>query len=379
MNLIKIKFFSFLILVVSATFFYYSYFNKNFILFLFGIFFLNFFFFILIKKNRNLIIFISTITFFLLIIEFFFVIYIKVGSYFDPSSDYVNKEYFLKNSELGYTLNPGVFKSKKIASDGSLIYDVKYVIDKSGFRKTETNFNSTKNINFYGCSFTFGEGLNQSETLPSYFSESFPDYKINNFGVHGWGVNHAVNIIDKQSDSKINILLTYPEHSLRSSCKVSYSYNFPKYKISNDSAMFIGNCETCFLKNDFFCKILFKSETFRFFHNRIFKSNLVTEVDIELYFSLISEFIKISKGKDQKVLIGFLPTSLNKYYDRFSRLGDLKDVYTVDLRLLNYNKLSARDSIYYLHKEDRHPSSLANEIRANIISDYIDELKILKN
>ena len=105
----------------------------------------------------------------------------------------------------------------------------------------------------------------------------------------------------------------------------------------------------------------------------------MTEVDIELYFSLISEFIKISKGKDQKVLIGFLPTSLNKYYDRFSRLGYLKDVYTVDLRLLNYNKLSARDSIYYLHKEDRHPSSLANEIRANIISDYIDELKILKN
>ena len=377
MILIKNKFFSFFVLLVSVTLFYYSYQNKNFILILIGILFLQFLFFILIKKTRNIIIFFSTITFSYLIIELFIIAYSNDVPYFDPSSDYVNKEYFVENKEIGYTLSPGVFKSKKIASDGNLIYDVKYVIDKSGFRKTKTNFNSTKNINFYGCSFTFGEGLNQSETLPYYFSELFPDYKINNFGVHGWGVNQAVNIIDEQSDSEINILLTYPEHSLRSSCKVLYSYDFPKYKIFNDSVKLIGNCESCFLKNDFLCRVFFKSKVFLFFYLRINRTYIVDEIDIELYFSLIDEFIKKSKAKNQQVLLGILPTHLNQYYDRFSKLNSIERVYVVDIRLLDYN--NAKDSIYYLHKEDKHPSSLANKIRANIISDYIEKLQILKN
>lgn len=77
------------------------------------------------------------------------------------------------------------------------IYDVTCSIRTDGFRSTKGNPLSKQTYVFLGCSFTFGDGLNDDETLPYYFSELM-NFKLNvlNFGVIGKGTNLAISILN---------------------------------------------------------------------------------------------------------------------------------------------------------------------------------------
>jgi hypothetical protein len=45
---------------------------------------------------------------------------------------------------------------------------------------------------FFGGSYTFGEGVNDNETMPSYVSQLAPKYKSYNYGVGGYGPQHML-------------------------------------------------------------------------------------------------------------------------------------------------------------------------------------------
>src|SRR5690242_12950529 len=96
----------------------------------------------------------------------------------DSSAGYATK------SDLGYQGNPGIHVSEKLGKNGESIYTVKYTIVDDGFRITPNNSSTGNTINFLGCSFTFGEGLNDDQTLPYYVSE-FGRYHVRNYGFVG--------------------------------------------------------------------------------------------------------------------------------------------------------------------------------------------------
>ena len=77
-----------------------------------------------------------------------------------------------------------------------IIYDVVYSAYNNGFRKTRGDIDSKEVYVFLGCSFTFGDGLNDDETLPYYFSKLF-DFKKNvvNCGVQATSTNTTLNIL----------------------------------------------------------------------------------------------------------------------------------------------------------------------------------------
>ena len=163
----------------------------------------------------------------------------------DPNSDYP-KRYFSKNRNG--TAITGTHTARLLDSKGGVIYDVQYSIGADGFRITPSiDENSKIIVNFYGCSFMFGEGLNDWETIPFFVSRQLNSVRVNNYGFHGFGANNALDIMESTRDlivGQLNFFLTAPWHAPRGSCKPSWVTGFPRYIMKDDSVLKSGNCRS---------------------------------------------------------------------------------------------------------------------------------------
>lgn len=93
--------------------------------------------------------------------------------------------YSKKDEILGYAPVPSIQKNVKSMQGDEVIYDVTYTINANGLRHTPSSDSSSKScLLFFGGSFTFGEGLNDNETLPYLMGKALNEkYRIFNFGL----------------------------------------------------------------------------------------------------------------------------------------------------------------------------------------------------
>ena len=105
------------------------------------------------------------------------------------------------NPILGYSPEPDNKYHAVMKRNGKKVYDCLYTFDEYIRRITpssDKNF-KTKFALFFGCSFTIGEGVNDDETMPHYFSECMP-YMSYNYGFPGYGPQ---NMLAKLQDKGI--------------------------------------------------------------------------------------------------------------------------------------------------------------------------------
>lgn len=294
------------------------------------------------------------------------------NSYIDPESDYAKKKYRHKTWEP----NPGSHSSRKISSTGDTIYNVIYSIGKDRFRThPQPDREYLSFISFFGCSWVFGEGLNDNETLPFYVNTHSVGIKTKNLGYHGFGVNQALEILVSDTNklkSNINFLLTAPWHEIRSACKTSYSTDAPKYIINeNDSLVRSGSCPHPYGDFGIISKIASRSNLINLIREIVLSKNTSRDDDFRLYLKIISRMYQISTDNNQIFVIGFVKadeiyfkgsTYSNKRI--FQELQKRSDE-VIDLTLAN--KSENLNSQYFIHPEDKHPSALANYKRAKII------------
>jgi hypothetical protein len=103
---------------------------------------------------------------------------------------------------------------------------------------------------FFGCSFTFGEGLNDSATLPQAFADSLDRReRVLNLGFSGYGPQHFLSelqsgILDSVigPQPKLFVFLTSAGHAERSACK---PYWAPWAALQNRE--WTANAEGCLL------------------------------------------------------------------------------------------------------------------------------------
>lgn len=195
-----------------------------------------------IKSSKILLIILSNSVILLLLlflIEFIsIIIYNNSFKKKDPNlirpswSNYIN-EYYTKPTES--RLEISINATKHLEDDKKILpgkFSSQYQITESGYRFTPSISSQTnKNILFLGCSFTFGEGVNDNETLPYYFQEQNPTYKAINLGVSGYGpieaLDHLRRIDDIIPDSKsinapIGIFLFFSDHINRTALNSSH-------------------------------------------------------------------------------------------------------------------------------------------------------------
>ena len=73
-----------------------------------------------------------------------------------------------------------------------VVYECLYTIDALHRRVTPVELPETRKqfALFFGCSFTFGEGVNDAETLPAQFAARAPDFVPYNYGYMAYGAQH---------------------------------------------------------------------------------------------------------------------------------------------------------------------------------------------
>lgn len=290
---------------------------------------------------------------------------------YDQTSGYAAGGYNERIEGFGYRPNPGVYTSRKTTSDGALIYDVVYTIGEDGYRNDIQSTDYEAYI--YGGSFTFGEGLNDDETLSYYL---FKNHNIitKNVGVHGYGMHQALYNIEQrlvpQIKNTVNVLLTAPWHALRSSCKPSFSGGTPRYKITSEGLKLIGVCSG----GGVIDRILQRSNVFSLIASVFQDENIITDADVNLYIEIIKEIARLTEDYNSELLIAYIDAKnemlKNTRWSNESIISELSKFGTV----LDVTLAETREEVdirFYIHELDMHPSAIANEYRAKIISSYL--------
>lgn len=142
---------------------------------------------------------------------------------------------------------PGRYRTKHVLN-GKLLYDTVYTIDHDLLRKVDSG-KVGKGIAFLGDSFVFGEGVQDSDTLPQLFANlegrTTPVY---NLGFKGYSPAQALaemraGIYDKQlKNSRLFVEFVAPWQSERVSCKATFVVDAPRFVQVNDRIIPQGKC-----------------------------------------------------------------------------------------------------------------------------------------
>jgi len=130
------------------------------------------------------------------------------------------RKFSTKNPTLGYTNLPGKFKVTLGRSSYSF-----YVTHLSNNLRathpldTYNNKDSKGEIWIFGCSNTYGWGVNDEQTYPWLVQERFPRYEVVNFGVPGYGTIHALiqlkEALKSRNKPEVAILAYASFHDIR--------------------------------------------------------------------------------------------------------------------------------------------------------------------
>lgn len=119
--------------------------------------------------------------------------------------DVVDHPKTIVDKALGIIPSPDTTVESIKKTQGKLIYDVHYSYDGVSMRVTPDSTRSPHNkyAQFYGCSFTFGEGLEDDETMPFYFQNENPNFHIYSFAYKGFGPHQMLARLESKQPSKL--------------------------------------------------------------------------------------------------------------------------------------------------------------------------------
>ena len=149
-------------------------------------------------------------------------------------------DYYDVSSDLSYRAVPGARVNFRKICGTRPLYDVVYTIDEHGQRKTDGNRDGDT-ILFFGGSFTFGEGVNDDETLPAVSSRRWGfRYNVVNFGFHGWEPHQMLRILQtNREEARVTsrlrhvVYVTIHDHVRRCAEGAPWDPSGPKYALDS--------------------------------------------------------------------------------------------------------------------------------------------------
>lgn len=263
-----------------------------------------------------------------------------------------------KDPVLGYRPHQKEFRvgAVKLYSEDDVIYNVVYSFLPSGWRVTPQHPNASKAVVFFGCSFTFGEGLDDADSFPYKVGKKLgKDYQVYNFGFHGYGSHQMLamlenGFLDEIASKHKTLYLFYTtihSHELRSAGESFWDQDGPCYKLENGKLV----------------------------HKGSFRDN-----------NQDSDALALSFGKDQKMLdlhIAIMEEgnrfTLEKYHTPLTIITWPGIKYAKKLQEEGLMVLDLRDLLNtgpeYTIPDDGHPNQRATEIVADRIVTFIESGK----
>lgn len=272
------------------------------------------------------------------------------------------------DKDLGYKPKPDTTHTGIRTKDGQIIYRVKYSTDTNSLRVTplDTTKPRTKYAQFYGCSMTFGEGVQSNETLPYYFAKFDSTYRPYNFAYSGYGPHQMLARLETENvkkivkeNSGIAFYIYINDHVNRVlGTLTNFGYNggeVPYYYEVNNQLNHNGLIKDARKFRSWIFRQLLKSNILKLF--KIGYPFKITEKDYELTAEVMAQASRDYKkqfGNDNFYVIIY-PTTV----DSSLIINLLKQK---GVKILDYSKLFNPLEKKYAIPYDEHPTALANEV-----------------
>ena len=280
---------------------------------------------------------------------------------------------------LGFSPIPSItVRAVKTGDDGRAIYDVTYTIDADGLRRTQSN-SEGPTIAFFFDLMTFGEGVDDSQTLPQQFADQTAGrYHVVNLGVPGFGPQGMLRTLETgfrddvlQPSPRFFVVQTAAWHAARAGCRPVYLWDTPRYALIDGKPVYKGPCATQF--EFWMSRYLDESYLFRRWIQPIF---ITPQDDLDLYLAELGESIAIGSRKyAAQTIVLYRRTSDNVFAG---------STYTDDVIMaaLRQDGAVVLDIVALLHGEadlsipgDGHPSPKMHRLLAAMLRETVDAIE----
>jgi hypothetical protein len=269
--------------------------------------------------------------------------------------------------------------------DGTLIYDATYKTNEHGRRITpaENMAQRDRFIALFGCSFTFGLCVEESETVGAYLATMAPEYMPYNFAYLGWGPGQTLLTLEQPIEQEISqkrgvgvyVFIPHQVQRVIGNTDVidHWGAGFPHYYLDGDKLVREGTLAEAFKSRMRLHRILGMSQTLRFFRLDQFPKKR-TDADFKLTARIIAE----SKAQFQKkwpgasFYVAIYPSLTGvrgRVGDRMKHFLGEYGVPCIDLDSPEFQKLIDTGKLYWA----AHPTPEANAAVAKIL---VDKLKL---
>ncbi|WP_417909094.1 hypothetical protein [Candidatus Electronema sp. PJ] len=304
---------------------------------------------------------------------------------------YATKSFFKKDDQLGYRPIPSITCNLKRLRGKETVCDVTYTINADGLRDTpSSNNNSDKCLLFFGCSFAFGECLNDQETLPYFMGNELPGkYKILNFGFQGYGPHQMLaaletGIVDNVIKGCQQVDVVYsaiPHHVARAAGYSPWDKHGPKYVLEKQTLVhkgaFDGSQVTTSVLNRVKAHML-RSPVLKKLLPR--KKIVTSDLEKDTFIAILERAQALIKRKysDARFMVFFWDANyLSNDSDKkdseiiIKKLAEKGfEYYQAQDALEDYNKDPQRR--YTVGKYDGHPSAEANKLIAAFLKKKLE-------
>jgi hypothetical protein len=274
--------------------------------------------------------------------------------------------------------HPGRFHAeRRDPKTGAVIYLADYTIDANLLRQTISS-EKGPTIVFFGDSFTFGQGVNDAETLPQLFADLLDrKQRVLNLGFSGYGPQQFLRELETGlfdhligAQPRLFVFMTFAEHAERTACKPFWVRRAPRYALENGGVALKGACY-----DDLSLRVrewLEDMASYRWLFEP-YRQKLTHE-DVELYVRILLAAVNQAKEKyGVATLIPYIPVGdylKGTGFDDNEIVQRLRDggATVVDVSLIEDESTGA-----LTFKGDGHPTPSANRLRAVTLKNYVEQ------
>ncbi|MCU0545721.1 MAG: SGNH/GDSL hydrolase family protein [Oscillatoriaceae cyanobacterium Prado104] len=280
--------------------------------------------------------------------------------------------FFTKDVELGYKHLPGKFK---VTLNGNYSFHATHLNNSLRITRAIETYNTHSNkpeIWIFGCSFTYGWSLNDSETYPWLLQEKFPSYEIVNFGVNGYGTLHSLiqfkQALQQGKKPKIAVIAYAGFHDrrntlLRARSKQMAAWNKlgilfqPDARLA-DNGSFTYSMAKLEYREFPLMRVSALSHFLEINYNQ-FEEQLYQSREVSL--AIIREFHRLAEANNVKLVVAGINAGSAKMLEELNAGGIATVDISVDLKIPANNNLP----------HDLHPSAVANRQYAEKLVSFL--------
>jgi len=153
--------------------------------------------------------------------------------------------WLIGDSICGLKLNPGEYE---ITLENAITFKTTHT--ERGVRRNPANGDKSREVHVFGCSFTYGYGVNDAEVFTNLLQEKHDELSVINFGVPGYGTAQSILQLKEEMGEgsfPTHAILVYSEvhpernalaNSYRRALKIGYSRSNSEVDVSMKNARF---------------------------------------------------------------------------------------------------------------------------------------------